>query len=165
MALATCRDCGRKVSTEAASCPQCGRVFLKTQPDAAPAPAPAGRGKWILLAAAIVGFSMVAYSGSHPSASDNAPPDPAVLDGELQYGGEQAVKARLRDPESAQFRNEVVVHKAKTTALCGEVNARNGFGGFTGYEPFIANGSDMVVFPADLSGSTFSAAWDRFCRK
>jgi hypothetical protein len=51
------------------------------------------------------------------------------------------VKERLRDPDSAQFRNVGAYRgdpKIKYPMfVCGEVNAKNGFGGYDGYEPFV----------------------------
>lgn len=47
---------------------------------------------------------------------------------------ERDVKAELRDPDSAQFRNLVDAGKA----ICGEVNSRNGYGGYAGFAEFIA---------------------------
>lgn len=47
----------------------------------------------------------------------------------------QAVLHDLRDPGSAEFRN--VAHCAKPDGIMGEVNSRNAYGGFAGFEPFI----------------------------
>lgn len=43
----------------------------------------------------------------------------------------------LRDPSSAQFRNE---HLAKTGVLCGEVNAKNSMGAYVGFKRYIVEG-------------------------
>jgi len=48
------------------------------------------------------------------------------------------VKADLNDPESAQFRN-VRIHEFGS--VCGEVNARNRFGGYVGFRYFEVSGS------------------------
>lgn len=59
-----------------------------------------------------------------------------------------AVKYRLKDPYSARFRN-VFVGKDQHKTVYGEVNAKNGFGGYTGYSSFvyvIANGKPEVIF-------------------
>lgn len=54
------------------------------------------------------------------------------------------VKARMRDPDSVQFRNLVVIHVSggsdtpESSAVCGEVNSRNGFGAYVGFMPFVA---------------------------
>lgn len=50
----------------------------------------------------------------------------------------EAIKARLRDPDSAQFRNEQVrtlwtASGKRRTIYCAEVNSNNAFGGKTGY--------------------------------
>lgn len=52
---------------------------------------------------------------------------------------------RLKDPDSAQFRNLVVrkIFKDNGTVLynvCGEINAKNSFGGYVGFRPFYFSG-------------------------
>jgi hypothetical protein len=54
---------------------------------------------------------------------------------------EQIISAPLRDPGSAQFRN-VAYHPANgpwPAGVCGEVNAKNGFGGYVGFHRFAVN--------------------------
>jgi hypothetical protein len=61
----------------------------------------------------------------------------------------------LKDPSSATFRNvRIVPHKILPNEflLCGWVNARNSFGGYTGFEPFMVHfmnghikGSPMIA--------------------
>ena len=46
----------------------------------------------------------------------------------------EAVKERLKDPESAQFRK---FRKVSDGEICGEVNAKNSYGGYTGFSAFI----------------------------
>lgn len=50
------------------------------------------------------------------------------------------VKQQLNDPSSADFRNEKVYHGIGDVIVCGEVNAKNGFGGYTGYTPYVVEG-------------------------
>ena len=45
-----------------------------------------------------------------------------------------AVEDRLKDPDSARFRNIREVENG----YCGEVNARNSMGGYVGFRPFYA---------------------------
>lgn len=57
----------------------------------------------------------------------------------LAYQGSVAafVTDKLRDPKSAQYRKmRVVDHGRGKVTICGEVNARNGYGGCDGFEPF-----------------------------
>jgi hypothetical protein len=59
---------------------------------------------------------------------------------------ESAVKEGLKDPGSAQFKNEVVkTNSVGETAVCGEYNARNSFGGYVGFQPFGVVGSVPVT--------------------
>lgn len=57
---------------------------------------------------------------------------------------EGAVRARLRDADSAEFAQEyvdLIAVGGRNITVCGLVNARNGFGGRAGYEHFVAVGS------------------------
>jgi hypothetical protein len=59
---------------------------------------------------------------------------------------EDAVREKLRDPSSAQFRN-VRLNSLSSSEVCGEVNAKNAFGGYIGFVRFAAeaDGSKMRV--------------------
>ncbi len=53
---------------------------------------------------------------------------------------EAAVAAQLRDPESTRFRSvHLVRFHGKSPVICGELNTKNGFGGYTGFMPFAAD--------------------------
>jgi len=43
----------------------------------------------------------------------------------------------LKDPSSATFKNVRVVRKTDRKLVCGEINAKNSFGAYVGYQPFI----------------------------
>lgn len=57
-----------------------------------------------------------------------------------------AVADRLKDPDSAKFRNE---RQVSDGGVCGEVNGKNGFGAYSGFAPFFAmkapNGFDVMI--------------------
>lgn len=57
-----------------------------------------------------------------------------------------ALKQRLRDPESAQFRNEKMFARGDTLTVCGEVNSRNGFGGLSGFKWYASSGGVVVMW-------------------
>jgi len=48
---------------------------------------------------------------------------------------QEQVRERLREPSSAVFRD--VGGDRDSNTACGEVNARNGYGGMTGFEYFV----------------------------
>ena len=55
----------------------------------------------------------------------------------------QRVKASLRDPDSAEFRNLAAYNDARLgKVICGEVNAKNAYGGYVGYLAFIYKSND-----------------------
>lgn len=61
---------------------------------------------------------------------------------------ESAIRARLKDPESARF-GVIFASQGKTGAIfaCGVVNARNSFGGYTGDTPYVvgmSSGGDVL---------------------
>lgn len=43
----------------------------------------------------------------------------------------------LKDPDSAVFKD--VWHVGGGRALCGQVNAKNSYGGYSGFRPFVAD--------------------------
>ncbi len=78
--------------------------------------------------------------------------------------GKSAVKAKLRDPESAKFR-EVYFHRgsAGIPAACGQVNANNAFGGKTGFQHFIAVGADRAFLEESMASDEFAVLWNQLC--
>jgi hypothetical protein len=68
---------------------------------------------------------------------------------------EKSVRAGLRDPESARFRD--VRRNTATGAVCGVMNAKNAYGGYTGEAPFIYYYSTKEHGPQVLMGEQISA--------
>jgi hypothetical protein len=58
----------------------------------------------------------------------------------------ERVSATMRDPSSTQFRNVVI---GPTGAVCGEVNAKNGYGAYAGFTAFIYSDSLGVQVESD----------------
>lgn len=70
---------------------------------------------------------------------------------------EAALKDRMKDPDAAQFRNEVVYRRGDTLVVCGEVNAKNGYGGYVGFRRFVAM-RGVAITEEDLNGKTATTA-------
>ncbi|WP_158958812.1 SPOR domain-containing protein [Pseudomonas sp. PB106] len=77
-----------------------------------------------------------------------------------------AVADRLKDPDSAKFRNE---RQVADGGVCGEVNGKNGFGAYSGFAPFFAmkrpDGFDVIIdsalsdpFVSKVCGYTIAGA-------
>ena len=64
---------------------------------------------------------------------------------------QERVRKQLKDPSSAIF-DAVTV--SETGAICGTVNARNGFGGYTGAQPFVATDKYVLVQSSAANEST-----------
>ena len=58
-------------------------------------------------------------------------------DGGVIARAEAVVRANLRDPDSAQFKDIIVFRHSNKHTACGSVNSKNGLGGYVGYRPFI----------------------------
>lgn len=74
------------------------------------------------------------------------------------------IDSGLRDPSSAQYRGFVAYAIGEgDTLLCGELNAKNGFGGYVGFNTisavFDANGT-LETYRVDSSGEWPAAATD-----
>lgn len=73
-----------------------------------------------------------------------------------------AVKAKMKDPNSAQFRNVYFSRSGGVPVACGEVNAKNSYGGYRGYQFFIAAGDSLTVLESEVSD--FKALWQQLCK-
>lgn len=89
---------------------------------------------------------------------------------QIRTAGRRAVLAELRDPASAQFRNvRRIQHDNGSTMFCGEVNARNAYGGMAGFVRFEAgvtnrgSASAQLDSSETLTGTYFESAWNQFC--
>jgi hypothetical protein len=78
-----------------------------------------------------------------------------------------SIKGRLKDPGSAEFRNVHFYSGGKTAVACGEVKAKNSFGGYSGYERFVAAGpTELAFLESDLSSpSEMNKVWKELCVK
>lgn len=116
-----------------------------------------------------------------PKAKPSAEPRPATAakDDESPFADEgkqrlwivksrDAIKSRLRDPGSADFRNVRFYSGGPVPVVCGEVNSKNGFGGYSGFQRFIASGDDpnIAFVASDVAvGDSINEAWDQLCIK
>jgi len=77
---------------------------------------------------------------------------------------ERVVKERLRDPDSAEFTDMQVYPPSdeRSAIICGYVNSKNGFGGMTGPQRFVAGGT--VLIEEQVTAEQMQIAWDQFCQ-
>lgn len=119
-----------------------------------------GQNLKLCLVLALLGASAPATAGVY---RDNTT-DPKQI-GWMELGM-KLVKAKLRDPDSAVFRN-VYFHQGATNAptTCGEVNSKNGFGGMAGFQRFLSAGrAEFTLMPGDMSSpAEFEKVWAALC--
>lgn len=73
----------------------------------------------------------------------------------------QGMMETFKDPDSAKFSD--MVANEKFMAVCGRVNAKNGFGGYVGKQRFISNGVINALEGRDMEPSEFQQSWDQIC--
>ncbi|MFW1853089.1 hypothetical protein ACG9XR_21310 [Acinetobacter guillouiae] len=92
------------------------------------------------------------------SGDDDKKPSEADLEFNRMIVSQESVKKLLKDPDSAKFRN--------MKGLCGEVNSKNSFGGYTGFRKFIGS-PDITIIEGEnleIDQATFNDIWIRFCK-
>jgi len=170
MAMTKCKECGAEISTKADSCPQCGAKRKKTSGCAS---------VFVVFLLLLILVAVVAPdtpSSSSKSTTSAAAAQPGAKAAESRADretrefvwmerGKDAAKAKLKDPDSAKFRN-VYFHQGKSGVplTCGEVNSRNSFGGYGGFQKFISAGSaDLTFLQEQMDASEFAKAWNKMC--
>lgn len=69
---------------------------------------------------------------------------------------EELVKSALKDPESAKFKNVV--------GVCGEVNSKNSYGGYTGFKSFYISDGVVVFREEGDDRNSFEYGLMAFCQ-
>jgi len=73
----------------------------------------------------------------------------------------RAVKNSLKDPESAEFKDVYANYTdGYDVVACGYVNAKNSFGGYTGYKAFVSSGKSVIMEGQD----DILKAWNSACK-
>ena len=75
--------------------------------------------------------------------------------------GEKYVREKVLEPAQAQFRNQFI---GKGGAPCGEVNAKDAFGAYIGFQRYISVARDLTLLAQDVSPAEFEAQWQQLCR-
>lgn len=77
--------------------------------------------------------------------------------------GMQMVRSALKDGDSAKFRGVFFSDEGSVPTACGEVNAKNSFGGYGGFQRFLSAGSRELTL-LEEQVSDFDVVWTKFCR-
>jgi hypothetical protein len=58
---------------------------------------------------------------------------------------QDSAKRILKDPDSAKFQNLRIAEYDGGSVVCGEINAKNSYGGYVGYKQFVAGVSGATI--------------------
>lgn len=90
----------------------------------------------------------------------------AIQEARVASSIEQArveVLMQLRDPESARFGRMWVANSDEGQTVCGSVNARNGFGGYSGSTEFYVRGEGNVMIRSGSNREYFDKRFAALC--
>lgn len=73
-----------------------------------------------------------------------------------------AIKDRLKDPRSAEFRRLVVSRTGGVPMVCGEVSSNNSFGGRNGFQRVVSAARPDLTF-LEEEVEDMDAVWRKFC--
>src|SRR3546814_6748300 len=73
------------------------------------------------------------------------------------------LRSILKDGDSAKFRGVFFSDGGGVPTSCGEVNAKNAFGGYRGFQRFMSAGSTELTF-IEEQVTDFGTVWAKFCR-
>ncbi len=110
---------------------------------------------WTLAIAAVLGAGLTACGKSE----DQKRREEAAT---LTRLGEKYVREKVLEPASAQFRNQFI---GKQGAPCGEVNAKDAFGAYIGYQRYISVARDLTLLAQDVAPAEFEASWAQLCQQ
>lgn len=153
--LITCEACKTEMSKAAKVCPSCGHPNKKANH--------LSGGKVLFAFAALFGVIWF-FSGSGGSSS-SPQANAEVRQIALVRMGKEAVQAKLKDAESAEFKDVIFVEKANELAVaCGQVNSKNSFGAYAGFQRFVSTGSPENTY-LESEVTDFAELWNKLCVK
>ena len=186
----TCPECAETIKKAANVCKHCGHLFRGSKPKNGPrneAEEKVSKNSKIGCAVIVVGLiAMISFctpdgSDSVPSsstdassvgdkdeASNESPFDDVSKQALWIIKSKEGIKKRLKDPDSAKFRDVRFYSGGTTPVVCGQVNAKNALGGYSGFERFIASGdNESIAFLASdvETGDSIDNAWNALCIK
>lgn len=176
MALTSCVECGQQISTNARTCPHCGAPG----PVVPPLPGTSKKavksnyvpGWIVLLTFAGLGTFIWWMAGGSVDSSPASPPKVVTQADKDADAGMRAVmvarstvKSMLKDQDSAKFTNQFAVKTDKSAIVaCGEVNAKNAFGGYAGAAVYVMQ-DGVVRLEGSGNANDVRRRWNATCAK
>ncbi|HEV7694324.1 MAG TPA: hypothetical protein VGO52_26045 [Hyphomonadaceae bacterium] len=109
-------------------------------------------------------LALIAVAAASPAAAQKYVGSPSAKEIAYIENETKAVRDRLKDPKSAEFSKLFVSRKSGAPIVCGYVNSKNGFGGFTGAQRFVgASGAGITVTEEDMAKGEMANLWAKVC--
>ena len=153
MALINCYECNKEISDQAKSCPHCGAVPIKPRADTS-------AGVAVLVVFTISMILIFSFANMNSKSSSNKSSTPS--NSQVIVFAKESVRKQLREPESAEFRD---IKLNSNGIPCGYVNAKNGFGGYTGFKRFVGMGDIVAIEGGNISDTEFEKSWRIICNQ
>jgi hypothetical protein len=150
-----CPSCGKQISYTVSKCGHCG--YKITQADIEARRQSGGEAGWQL--GCLAGIVLAAFFFWLLFFRDSESERGGASETAKIVVARDAVRERLRDPSSAEFRNEKIGSYQGAEVVCGEVNSANGFGGMSGYQRYISNAGAATVLEEQMEPTEFAKTW------
>ena len=74
-----------------------------------------------------------------------------------------AIARDLKDPFSVRYRDVFLSKSPRGDIICGELNAKNSYGAYSGFKRFYSNGTTKSLDDSEKGRDVFNAAWRDLC--
>lgn len=151
-----CSECGAEINGSAKFCSGCGHEATKTGTTEPTNYLSGVIGSVIVAAVVLLLLNSFAPINRVPEVAQTAE---SRRNGELLFSAMANLNGRLKDPGSAKITYIKTPHDG-IAGVCGSVNSKNGFGGYSGSQKFIATGVGTLF----ASEEGFAALWVEMCQ-
>ncbi|MDR3416582.1 MAG: hypothetical protein P4L83_10380 [Nevskia sp.] len=111
-----------------------------------------------------IGFGLAAALLVAACSKEHGRPTPTPQDAQLIAQQEERLKAALKVPDSAKFKDVFVSQVSGDKEVCGRLDALNSFGARTGYQRFIM-GDAANVLESDYGSAKMNESWKQYCER
>lgn len=161
--LINCEMCDKEINKNATVCPHCGEPMeiQKTTPKSKKKVEEKKYGFGTLIVAVVFVFMIIsAFNDDNENAKKK---EPTQKDKETVWiiKGKDAVKNKLKDPNSAKFKDVYYFNKG-VHMTCGKVQSKNSLNGYSSFQRLVSAGKASNTF-LEEQVSDFETVWKNFC--
>lgn len=158
MAHLRCQACNARVDESDVTCPVCNMHIIKSRKS----------GLIVLSVILICVLAAVIFWSLSKGSSNNIDENPSAdvgvnqNDSKIKAAAFDAVLRLMKDPDSTKFGDDLRVSSVQgKSVVCGSVNSKNSFGGYSGFKRFLYfyESKQMEIEPQ----GEFDRLWHLFC--